>query len=74
MPLPDEEARLGLVKRLMRKQGSGGGGLVEDPEKLQAIVRMTAGYSGSDLSAVREAYCDKDRDWDQFIVPYLVLL
>ena len=52
VPLPDEEARSGLIKHLMRKQGSGGGALVEDEEKLQRVVIMTAGYSGSDLSAV----------------------
>ena len=53
MPLPDEEARAGLIRHLMKKQGSGGGGIVEDPEKLNAVVQMTGGYSGSDLSAVR---------------------
>lgn len=52
MPLPDEEARAGLIQHLMRKQGSGGGAIVEDVEKLNAVVKMTAGYSGSDLSAV----------------------
>ena len=53
VPLPDEEARAGLIQHLMRKQGSGGGGIVEDVEKLNAVVKMTVGYSGSDLSAVR---------------------
>ena len=52
VPLPDEVARAGLIQHLMRKQGSGGGGIVEDVEKLNAVVKMTAGYSGSDLSAV----------------------
>ena len=52
VPLPDEEARAGLIQHLMKKQGSGGGGIVEDPEKLNAVVQMTGGYSGSDLSAV----------------------
>ena len=52
VPLPDEVARAGLIQHLMRKQGSGGGGIVEDIEKLNAVVKMTAGYSGSDLSAV----------------------
>ena len=36
----------------MRKQGSGGGALVEDEDKLMRVVQLTAGYSGSDLSAV----------------------
>ena len=53
VPLPDEEARAGLIRHLMKKQGSGGGGIVEDAEKLNAVVQMTGGYSGSDLSAVQ---------------------
>jgi SpoVK/Ycf46/Vps4 family AAA+-type ATPase len=57
VPLPDEVARAGLIQHLMRKQGSGGGGIVEDVEKLNAVVKMTAGYSGSDLSAVRMYSC-----------------
>ena len=57
VPLPDEEARAGLIKHLMRKQGSGGGGIVEDEEKLNAVVQMTGGYSGSDLSAVSVCGC-----------------
>ena len=56
VPLPDDVARAGLIQHLMRKQGSGGGGIVEDVEKLNAVVKMTAGYSGSDLSAV--CMCD----------------
>jgi hypothetical protein len=40
----------------MRKQGSGGGAIVEDVEKLNAVVKMTAGYSGSDLSAVSDLH------------------
>ena len=53
VPLPDEEARAGLIQHLMKKQGSGGGDIVENPEKLNAVVLMTVGYSGSDLSAGR---------------------
>ena len=56
VPLPDEVARAGLIQHLMRKQGSGGGVIVEDIEKLNAVVKMTAGYSGSDLSAVCAGY------------------
>ena len=60
VPLPDEEARAGLIRHLMKKQGSGGGGIVEDPEKLNAVVQMTGGYSGSDLSAVRSRFKQYD--------------
>jgi spastin len=52
VPLPDELARAGLIQHLMRKQGSGGGGIIEDEAKLNTVVQMTGGYSGSDLSAV----------------------
>jgi SpoVK/Ycf46/Vps4 family AAA+-type ATPase len=52
VPLPDEEARSGLIQHLMKKQGSGGTDIVDDAAKLQKIVEITQGYSGSDLSAV----------------------
>lgn len=52
VPLPDPVARKSLITHLLDKQGSGGSKVLRDTD-IEKIVRLTDGYSGSDLSAVR---------------------
>ena len=53
VPLPDEDARTGLIRHLMHKQGAGGGAMLANTDgRLLRVVRLTEGYSGSDLTAV----------------------
>jgi len=47
VPLPDEEARMALIEHQMKKQGGG-----PNKSQLSRIVKLTAGYSGSDLNAL----------------------
>jgi SpoVK/Ycf46/Vps4 family AAA+-type ATPase len=56
IPLPDADSRRALVSTLLARQGAGGAGMLA-PRRLDQIVRMTEGYSGSDLTAVRAVAC-----------------
>jgi spastin len=50
VPLPEAESRASLIRHLLSKQGPAGQHM--SASQLNAIVSMTEGYSGSDLSAV----------------------
>jgi SpoVK/Ycf46/Vps4 family AAA+-type ATPase len=52
VPLPDAETRAALISHLMAKQGPSGAPILQ-PETLTRVVQLTQGYSGSDLTAVR---------------------
>ena len=53
VPLPDGDSRRALIAHLMRKQGAGGAAmLTNNAGSLDHVVAATAGYSGSDLTAV----------------------
>ncbi len=55
MPLPDSESREALINNLLLKhqQSSGSRRSTMLPDKaIKKIVRVTEGYSGSDLTAV----------------------
>lgn len=51
IPLPDTEARSALVTLLLTRQGPSGEEMLKKTN-LEKIMRMTEGYSGSDLTAV----------------------
>lgn len=59
IPLPDSEARVALVNKLLEKQGN------EMSEgEVSTVARMTEGYSGSDLYALcAEAAMGAVREW-----------
>lgn len=48
VPMPDEKARLGLIKHLLNKDGSAD--MTE--EDFQEVVAATTGYSGADLNTL----------------------
>ena len=53
VPLPDEDSRRALIIHLMQKQGAGGAAMLANVDgRLDRVVAATAGYSGSDLSAL----------------------
>jgi SpoVK/Ycf46/Vps4 family AAA+-type ATPase len=51
VPLPDPEARRSLITHLIHKQGPAAEGQFKKKD-LDQLVKLTEGYSGSDLSAV----------------------
>ena len=53
IPLPDAETRKALVQHLLSKQGQASSALLA-PKMIDRIVKMTEGYSGSDLTAVSQ--------------------
>lgn len=59
IPLPDSEARVALVSKLLEKQGN-----EMSEEEVKTVARMTEGYSGSDLYALcAEAAMGAVREW-----------
>lgn len=58
MPLPDPDSRRALITRLLAKHSAGGpsGGKRLSDAQLERIVQISEGYSGSDLSAVRDLF------------------
>lgn len=57
VPLPDSDSRRALITHLLNKHSAAGSkGRPTDAAQLERIVRMTDGYSGSDLSAVNTAH------------------
>lgn len=51
IPLPDADSRRALIAHLLSKQGASGADMLQG-RNLDKIVRLTEGYSGSDLTAV----------------------
>eukprot|EP01038_Epipyxis_sp_PR26KG_P010654 gene10654-14308_t len=54
VPLPDEDTRTALILHLLSKQTGKGNSI--DSKKLNRIVTMTSGYSGSDLTATGKQF------------------
>lgn len=66
IPLPDPESRRSLVRLLLERQGPSGTDML-GPAHMERIVRMTEGYSGSDLTAVSDNRVTKRLPGTQFI-------
>lgn len=55
IPLPDADSRRALIAHLLAKQGASGADMLQ-PRNLDKIVRLSEGYSGSDLTAVSSSF------------------